>query len=141
MDDLERRVVILSLVAKKGDNPDLWGYARLRKSILLLQIEEDVPLGFVFDLERERPVSPELQLFLETMTFDRYLESVETLAGFRRELGEKGNRLLEENREIAERYSEYVDRVFEKTRDMSLTDLRVAARDAFLSFPERAGIS
>lgn len=141
MDDLERRVVILSLVAKKGDNPDLWGYARLRKSILLLQIEEDVPLGFVFDLERERPVSPELQLFLETMTFDRYLESIETLAGFRRELGEKGNRLLEENREIAERYSEYVDRVFEKTRDMSLTDLRVAARDAFLSFPERAGIS
>ncbi len=141
MDDLERRVVILSLVAKKGENPDLWGYARLRKSILLLQIEEDVPLGFVFDLERERPVSPELQLFLETMTFDRYLESVETLAGFRRDLGEKGTRLLEENREIAERYSEHVDRVFEKTRDMSLTDLRVAARDAFLSFPERAGIS
>jgi|GEM_PF-343391 hypothetical protein len=141
MDDLERRVVILSLVAKKGDNPDLWGYARLRKSILLLQIAEDVPLGFVFDLERERPVSPELQLFLEKMIFDRYLVSVETPSGFRRDLGENGVRLLEENQEIVERYSEQVNRVFESTRDMSLTDLRVAARDAYLSYPERAGIS
>jgi len=141
MDDLERRVVILSLVAKKGDNPDLWGYARLRKSILLLQIAEDVPLGFVFDLERERPVSPELQLFLEKMIFDRYLVSVETPSGFRRDLGENGVRLLEENQEIVERYSEQVNRVFKSTRDMSLTDLRVAARDAYLSYPERAGIS
>jgi hypothetical protein len=141
MDDLERRVVILSLVAKKGDNPDLWGYARLRKSILLLQIAEDVPLGFVFDLERERPVSPELQLFLEKMIFDMYLVSVETPSGFRRDLGENGVRLLEENQEIVERYSEQVNRVFESTRDMSLTDLRVAARDAYLSYPERAGIS
>lgn len=141
MDDLERRVVILSLVAKKGDNPDLWGYARLRKSILLLQIAEDVPLGFVFDLERERPVSPELQLFLEKMIFDRYLVSVETPSGFRRDLGENGVRLLEENQEIVERYSEQVNRVFESTKDMSLTDLRVAARDAYLSYPERAGIS
>lgn len=141
MDDLERRVVILSLVAKKGDNPDLWGYARLRKSILLLQIAEDVPLGFVFDLERERPVSPELQLFLEKMIFDMYLVSVETPSGFRRDLGENGVRLLEENQEIVERYSEQVNRVFESTRGMSLTDLRVAARDAYLSYPERAGIS
>lgn len=141
MDDLERRVVILSLVAKKGDNPDLWGYARLRKSILLLQIAEDVPLGFVFDLERERPVSPELQLFLEKMIFDMYLVSVETPSGFRRDLGENGVRLLEENQEIVERYSEQVNRVFESTKDMSLTDLRVAARDAYLSYPERAGIS
>ncbi len=141
MDDLERRVVILSLVSKKGNNPDLWGYARLRKSILLLQVGEDVPLGFVFDLERERPVSPELQLFLEKMIFDRYLVSIETPSGFRRDLGENGVQLLEENQEIVERYSEQVNRVFESTRDMSLTDLRVAARDAYLSYPERAGIS
>jgi len=113
MDDLERRVVILSLVAKKGRIILICGeYARLRKSILLLQIAEDVPLGFVFDLERERPVSPELQLFLEKMIFDRYLVSVETPSGFRRDLGENGVRLLEENQEIVERYSEQVNRVF-----------------------------
>ena len=135
MDDLERRVVILSLVARKGDNPDLWGYARLRKSILLLQIEEDVPLGFVFGLERERPVSPELQLFLERMLFDNCLVSTETPSGFRRDLGSEGIRLLKEHPDIAERYSEQVDRVFERVRDMSLTDLRVAARNAYLSHP------
>ncbi|HOI81366.1 MAG TPA: hypothetical protein PLK59_03680 [Synergistales bacterium] len=135
MDDLERRVVILSLVARKGDNPDLWGYARLRKSILLLQIEEDVPLGFVFGLERERPVSPELQLFLERMLYDNNLVSTETPSGFRRDLGSEGIRLLKEHPDIAERYSEQVDRVFERVRDMSLTDLRVAARNAYLSHP------
>ncbi|HOP52729.1 MAG: hypothetical protein WCS47_02240 [Thermovirgaceae bacterium] len=135
MDDLERRVVILSLVARKGDNPDLWGYARLRKSILLLQIKEDVPLGFVFGLERERPVSPELQLFLERMLYDNNLVSTETPSGFRRDLGSEGIRLLKEHPDIAERYSEQVDRVFERVRDMSLTDLRVAARNAYLSHP------
>jgi len=75
------------------------------------------------------------------MIFDMYLVSVETPSGFRRDLGENGVRLLEENQEIVERYSEQVNRVFESTRDMSLTDLRVAARDAYLSYPERAGIS
>lgn len=135
MDDLERRVVILSLVARKGDNPDLWGYARLRKSILLLQIEEDVPLGFVFGLERERPVSPELQLFLERMLYDNNLVSTETPSGFRRDLGSEGIRLLKEHPDIAERYREQVERVFERVRDMSLTDLRVAARNAYLSHP------
>ena len=135
MDDLERRVVILSLVARNGDNPDLWGYARLRKSILLLQIKEDVPLGFVFGLERERPVSPELQLFLERMLYDNNLVSTETPSGFRRDLGSEGIRLLKEHPDIAERYSEQVDRVFERVRDMSLTDLRVAARNAYLSHP------
>jgi len=135
MDDLERRVVILSLVARKGDNPDLWGYARLRKSILLLQIEEDVPLGFVFGLERERPVSPELQLFLERMLFDNCLVSTETPSGFRMDLGSEGIRLLKEHHDIAERYREQVERVFERVRDMSLTDLRVAARNAYLSHP------
>jgi len=135
MDDLERRVVILSLVARKGDNPDLWGYARLRKSILLLQVEEDVPLGFVFGMERERPVSPELQLFLERMLYDGYLLSVETPQGFRRDIGEKGSALLEAHRDISDRYASQVERVFERVRDMTLTDLRIAARGAFLSNP------
>ena len=123
MDDLERRVVILSLVARKGDNPDLWGYARLRKSILLLQIKEDVPLGFVFGLERERPVSPELQLFLERMLYDNNLVSTETPSGFRRDLGSEGIRLLKEHPDIAERYSEQVDRVFERDSCRSMWTL------------------
>ncbi|MFA5622016.1 MAG: hypothetical protein WC948_04885 [Thermovirgaceae bacterium] len=135
MDDLERRVVILSLVARKGDNPDLWGYARLRKSILLLQVEEDVPLGFAFGMERERPVSPELQLFLEKMLYDGYLLSVETLQGFRRDLGESGLALLHAHPGIAGKYAPQLDRVFERVRDMTLTDLRIAAREAFLSNP------
>jgi hypothetical protein len=135
MDDMERRVVILSLAARKGDNPDLWGYARLRKSILLLQVEEDVPLGFVFGMEHERPVSPELQLFLEKMLYDGYLQSVETPQGFRRDLGESGLALLHAHPEIAGRYALQVDRVFERVRDMTLTDLRIAAREAYLSNP------
>ena len=135
MDDLERRVVILSLVARKGDNPDLWGYARLRKSILLLQVEEDVPLDFAFGMERERPVSPELQLFLEKMLYDGYLLSVETPQGFRRDLGESGLALLHAHLGIAGKYAPQLDRVFERVRDMTLTDLRIAAREAFLSNP------
>lgn len=136
MTDIERRVVILSLVSRKGENPDLWGYARLRKSILLLQKEEGVPLGFSFDLERERPVSPELQLFLEKMMFENDLAVENTPSGFRRVIGEHGHELMRENSGIIGQYAEQVDRVFEKIKNMSLTDLRVTARNTYLEHPE-----
>lgn len=134
--DTERRVVILCLVSKKGKNPDLWGYARLRKSLLLLQKEERVPLGFAFGLERERPVSPELQLFLEKMMFERDLVVENTPSGFRRVIGTHGHELLRENPGIVCKYEEQVNRIFERIRDMSLTDLRVAARNTYLAHPE-----
>ncbi|MDO9508379.1 MAG: hypothetical protein Q7I97_03405 [Thermovirgaceae bacterium] len=136
MTDIERRVVILSLVSKKRENPDLWGYARLRKSILLLQKEEGVPLGFPFGLERERPVSPELQLFLEKMMFENDIEVENTPSGFRRVIGKHGQILLRKNPGIIDRYEEQINRVFEMIRDMSLTDLRVAARNSYLAHPE-----
>ncbi len=136
MNDIERRVVILSLVAMKGEDPDLWGYARLRKSILLLQKEEGVPLGFPFTLERERPVSPELQLFLEKMMFENDLEVRNTPSGFRSVIGKHGHALLQEYPGMIERYKKQVGRVFSRVRDMSLTDLRVAARNAYLDHPE-----
>ena len=134
--DIERRVVILSLVSKKEDDPDFWGNARLRKSILLLQKEEGVPLGFVFSLERERPVSPELQLFLEKMMFENDLVVESTPLGFRRTIGTHGHELLRENPGIIGKYEEQINRVFEKIRSMSLTDLRVAARNTYLAHPE-----
>ena len=134
--DLERRIVILSLVSKTGKNPDIWGYARLRKSILLLQKEEEVPLGFTFGLERERPVSPELQLFLEKMMFENDIMVENTPSGFRRVIGEHGRVLLQKNPGIVRKYKKQVNRVFEKIRDMSLTDLRVAARNTYLAHPE-----
>lgn len=136
MTDLEKRIVILSLVSKTGENPDIWGYARLRKSILLLQKEEGVPLGFVFGLERERPVSPELQLFLEKMMFENDLTVENTPSGFRRAIGTHGRELLSENPAIVGKYEMQVNRVFEKIRDMTLTDLRVAARNTYLAHPE-----
>lgn len=136
MTDIERRILILALVSRKGENPDLWGYARLRKSILLLQKEEGVPLGFTFDLERERPVSPELQLFLEKMMYEDNLRVENTPSGFRRVIGEHGLALLRENPDIISRYEEQINSIFEKIRRMSLTDLRVAAWNAYLAHPE-----
>jgi hypothetical protein len=136
MTDQEKCVVILMLVDMQGDNPNLWGYARLRKSVLLLQKEEHVPLGFPFRLERERPVSPDLQLFLEDMRFNRLLRFKETPHGYRIVCGEKGRKLLEENRETVEQYREQVVRIFETVKDLCLTDLREAAYKAFLKNPE-----
>jgi len=134
--DQERRIVILSLVLKTGENPDIWGYARLRKSILLLQKEEEVPLGFAFGLERERPVSPELQLFLENMMFENDLLVENTPSGFRRSIGEHGHELLQKNPGVISKYKKQINRIFEKIRAMSLTDLRVAARNTYLAHPE-----
>jgi hypothetical protein len=136
MTDLQKQVVILMLVDMKGDNPNLWGYARLRKSVLLLQKEEGVPLDFPFRLERERPVSPDLQLFLEDMRFNRLLRFRETPDGYRIVCGEMGKKLLAENPQIIEQYREQVARVFETVRDLCLTDLREAAYEAFLRNPE-----
>lgn len=136
MTDRQKQAVILMLVDMQGDNPYLWGYARLRKSVLLLQKEEDVPLDFPFRLERERPVSPDLQLFLEDMRFNRLLEFKETPHGYRIICGEKGKKLLAEDAGSVEQYREQVTRVFETVRDLCLTDLREAAYEAFLRNPE-----
>lgn len=136
MTDRQKQVVILMLVEMQGGNPNLWGYARLRKSVLLLQKEEDVPLDFPFRLERERPFSPDLQLFLENMRFNRLLRFHETPNGYRIVCGEEGKKLLAENPETIEQYREQVARVFETVRDLCLTDLREAAYEAFLRNPE-----
>ncbi|MFP4481783.1 MAG: hypothetical protein ACLFN0_03195 [Thermovirgaceae bacterium] len=136
MTDREKQVVILMLVDMQGENPSFWGYARLRKSVLLLQKEEDVPLGFPFRLERERPVSPDLQLFLEDMRFNRLLRFKETNQGYRIVCGEEGRKSLAENPETVNQYHEQVTRVFETVRDLCLTDLREAAYEAFLRNPE-----
>ena len=70
MDDLERRVVILSLGPGRATTRTCGLRGPKNR-----QVEEDVP--GLFGLERE-PVSPELQLFLERMLYDGYLLSVET---------------------------------------------------------------
>ncbi|HAA47421.1 MAG TPA: hypothetical protein DCE03_02895 [Synergistaceae bacterium] len=136
MTDQQKQAVILMLVEKQGENPNLWGYARLRKSVLLLQKEEDVPLGFPFRLERERPVSPDLQRFLEDMRFKKLLVFKETPHGYRIFCGEKGKKLLAEHLETVEQYKEQVARVFDIVKDLRLTDLREAAYEAFLRNPE-----
>jgi len=70
------------------------------------------------------------------MMFDSEIELESTASGFRRIVGKNGQALLDECREIVERYSREVERVFRRVREMSLTDLRVAARNAYLANPE-----
>lgn len=136
MTDDEKRVVILNMVAREHENPDLWGDARLRKAILFLEKTEGVPLGFPFRLERERPVSPELQLFLENMKLDGFLKVSGTSRGYRISADLKGLDLMSRHRTTVSKYEEAITRTFETVRDLPLTDLRVAAREAFLDNPE-----
>ncbi|MEA3507798.1 MAG: hypothetical protein U9R40_02620 [Synergistota bacterium] len=136
MTDDEKRAVILNMVAREHENPDLWGDARLRKAVLFLEKTEGLPLGFTFHLERERPVSPELQLFLENMKLDGFLKVSGTSRGYRISADLRGLDLLSSHKTTVSKYEEAITRTFETVRDLPLTDLRVAAREAFLDNPD-----
>ncbi|MCD6183759.1 MAG: hypothetical protein J7K01_05610 [Thermovirga sp.] len=136
MTDTERNVIILALTSLKSENPQLWGYARLRKAIFFLQKEEGVPLGFPFKLEGERPVSPQLQIFLEKMKYEGLLNFIETPHGYRIIPGKKGKHLLENNPGVAIRYKKEIQNTFNKIEHMTLTELRIKSLEVFLKNPE-----
>jgi len=136
MTDTERQIVILALADLKSDDPNLWGYARLRKAIFFLQKEEGVPLGFHFKLERERPISPQLQLFLEKMKYEGLLDFAETPHGYRIKPSAKGKKMLEDNPGIVACYMKEIQSTLRKVEHMTLTELRLRSLEVFLKNPE-----